>query len=86
MLLSPLHHVVIYCQLSETIVPVSKQAIDENIRVILEKLQHGLVEDQEKYKEHCVDQITQREKELVKAFSALSPTDEVIKDSAGMTS
>lgn len=62
-------------QLSETVVPVSRQAIDDNIRTTLEQLQQQVADNQEKYKQACVDQITEKEKEIVKAISIMSITE-----------
>jgi len=61
--------------LSETVVPVSRQAIDDNIRTTLEQLQQQVADNQEKYKQACVDQITEKEKEIVKAISIMSITE-----------
>lgn len=46
--------------------------MEDNIRSTLEQLQHQLSVDQERYKQECVNLITDKERELVKAFSAMN--------------
>ena len=67
--------IYVVIQLSETIVPVSRQAIDDNIRTTMEELQQQLADNQERYKQACIDQITQKEKEITKSIGSIKITE-----------